>query len=261
MVSMQAASPVRRVGRKAKRQEVDEDNDEEPAPKRHMSRCVNSPEFDTDTDMDQDGSGTFQPSCRAGTRQRDIAGPSSHRRSIKPPRRTTAPKARSKPTSKTTPRSKCNRGEDYVEGPCDCRGVDCTHCQMTCFYTFAYGERKGQVCRRLFEAGRHLDLKRHKAAHAVQEWKWLEDGTISPQEAHWHLVVFGGREHGLMCPNGDCSTTFTRYDALKRHMEHGTCQWFHLESSKEGLDNRQLKAQVIRESTEKMARVKRRVTS
>ncbi|KAF8499306.1 hypothetical protein JB92DRAFT_2982473, partial [Gautieria morchelliformis] len=107
---------------------------------------------------------------------------------------------------------------------------------MTCFYSFAHGDRKGEICKRLFESGRHLDLKCHKATHTMQEWKWLEDCVISREEARWHFEVFDGEEHGLICPNGDCKTTFTRYDALKRHMEHGICKWGHLNSGRDHLD-------------------------
>lgn len=205
-------------------------------------------ESDDDRDPgDDDGSGSFQPS-RPIKRQHVSAGPSNRRRN-----KATRSLASSKPSSSKA--AKCNRGEDYLEGPCSCQAQACPHCIMTCFYTFTHGNRKGEVCRRLFENGRHLDLKRHKATHAVQEWKWLEDGEISPEEASWHLVVFEGKEHGLICPNGDCPTTFTRYDALKRHMERGTCQFMHCGLAGDDLDNRQLKAKVIKASNEKYERM------
>jgi len=50
-------------------------------------------------------------------------------------------------------------------------------------------------------------------------------------------------------------TTFTRYDALKRHMERITCHESLKESTKVGLDNRQIKAKIIQESNEKYQRV------
>ncbi|KAF8514284.1 hypothetical protein JB92DRAFT_3096226 [Gautieria morchelliformis] len=98
------------------------------------------------------------------------------------PRRPAGPKP-----PKPSPKTKGNRGEDYQKGPCNCR------------VAFAHGDRKGKICKRLFESGRHLDLKRHKATHAVQEWKWLEDGVISRTGGGpWHLKVFDGKERGLI---------------------------------------------------------------
>lgn len=253
------APPSRRVGKKAKRDEVhdddddDKDKDDEPAPKRHMPHRLSAPDTDTDIESDDDrdqgdddGSGSFQPlSRRPAKRQRVSTGPSS-RRQTKTTRRPAAPKST---------KTKCNRGEDYQEGPCNCQADGCPHCLLTCFYTFVHGHRKGEVCRRLFESNRQMDLRRHKVTHAVQEWKWLEDGEISPEEARWHLVDFEGKEHGLICPNGDCTTTFTRYDALKRHMERGTCQFMHRGSLNDDLDNRQLKAKVMKASGEKYERM------
>lgn len=264
-------SPSRSVGKKAKREQ---DDDYEPTPKRRMlappsfkakprAQSLSDSEDDSDADAqddfddglaDDDASGEFRPARRTPqVRRKPHPGPRGAARPAIPARRRAAAAAPRRPA--VPPKSKSNRGEDYQEGPCSCRDDRCTHCQMTCFYTFVHGSRKGDVCKRLFESGRHLDLRRHKATHAVQEWKWLQDGEITSELAHWHFVVFGGREHGLMCPNGDCTTTFTRYDALKRHMERGTCQYTHIETPKDGLDNRQIKAQVIRESDEKYERV------
>jgi len=230
------ATPVRRIGTKSKRNEDDDDH-ERPTPKRHRPHRANGQDVTSDIDSDDDGSGCFRPPSRPFKRR-----PSTSSRS-KPNRRPAAPKP-----------AKCSRREEYPIGPCSCREEDCLHCAMTCFYTFVDGDLKGKVCQRIFPKNRYLDLKRHKAAHAIHEWKLLEDGDITPEVAHWHLVECEGKEHGLICPNGDCPTTFTRYDALKRHMERGTCQhgiFFNDDDD----NNRQLKADIIKASDEKRQRL------
>ncbi|KAF8486592.1 hypothetical protein JB92DRAFT_3130874 [Gautieria morchelliformis] len=106
-----------------------------------------------------------------------------------------------------------------------------------------------------------------KAIHAVQEWKWLEDGVISREEARWHLEVFGGKEHFLRVkvvlhlkssrggPTCKCHVPYGALEcSLKRHMEHGTCKWGHLNSGRDHLDNRQLKAKIVKESDKKYER-------
>ncbi|KAF8590603.1 hypothetical protein K439DRAFT_1657352 [Ramaria rubella] len=262
---------ARRVGRKAKREE---DSDYEPALKRRLVTPVPGKDKfrtvdvsgDSDVDdeagadldglLDDDESGEFLPARRLA--QTRFKPPAIVRGTTRPATSSSARRrvsASSNRRAAVQAKTKSNRGEDYQVGPCNCRDSKCGHCQMTCFYTFVHGPRTGEVCRRLFEINRHLDLKRHKATHAVQEWKWLQDGDILPKDAYWHFVVFEGKEHGLICPNGHCTTTFTRYDALKRHMERGTCHHMSDDLDLDGLDNRQVKAKVIRESDAKYLRM------
>ncbi|KAF8495606.1 hypothetical protein JB92DRAFT_3146913 [Gautieria morchelliformis] len=231
---------VRSVGKKAKRDDDDWDQDK-PTVKRQMLRHHTSP----DTDSDQDDSGNFQPSRRPAAKRRAPAS-SSSRHPPKAPRRPASPKP-----PKPSPSRRGNRGKDYPKCPHARRVEGCPDCQRSCWYSFVYGDRKGEECRRLFQSGRESDLGRHKASHARQEWQWLEEGVISRKEADWHFNVFGGKERGYICPNGKCPTTFTRYDALKRHMDNGTCKWPLLDPGWDRLDKQQRKDKIKEASNNK----------
>ncbi|GJJ12137.1 hypothetical protein Clacol_006378 [Clathrus columnatus] len=152
---------------------------------------VGIPEREQSADDDDD---EFKP--RSLSIKRHGTNKKQNRRSQKPPVKT-----RSQPQS--------GADNSYRLGPCDCRQPNCANCEMTCFYTFIRGPRKGRVCKRLFESGRHLDLRRHKISHAVNEWQMLQDGEITLEEAWWYAVEHKCEYQGLICPNGDCKTTFT----------------------------------------------------
>ncbi|KAF8461757.1 hypothetical protein JB92DRAFT_3137063 [Gautieria morchelliformis] len=205
-------APGRSVGKKAKRDDDDWDQDK-PTVKRQMLCRHTSPDTDSDQD-DDDDSGNFQPSRRPAAKQRKqrrAPAPSSSRHPPKAPQATVAKTTRKVHTLVVSRAAPIARGH----------------------------------------AGTPLCTATVKATHARQEWQWLEEGVISREEADWHFNVFGGKERGYICPNGKCPTTFTRYDALKRHMDNGTCKWPLLDPGWDRLDKRQRKAKIKEASNNK----------
>lgn len=249
---------------KRPRDETDDDDfdacdDSDPSPKRGRFSKRRRSKYDDVADSqdprihefgrapDDDDSGEFHPRAPHPNKKNKTIRSNPRRTLVKS---STPQKPHVKPRLQTH-----GKAEDlYRLGPCECKQPGCASCEMTCWYTFIRGPREGQVCRRLFESGRHLDLRRHKISHAVNEWQMLENGEITLEEARWYAVEHNCEHQGLICPNGDCTTTFTRYDALRRHMERQTCPYWH-RSSYPNLDSRSVKAQIERDSKEKYARI------
>jgi len=178
-------------------------------------------EMDGDGLMDDDNSGDYiLHQARASSSSRRNARP------LRPPKASAPSKTKPapQPITKSRPRKASNstRLVDYKIGPCNCR--QCSTCSMTCFYVFSHGDRKGQTCGRFFESARILDKRRHESSHAIQEWIWVENGTIPREQATWYDDE---KSHAYMCPYGDCDTLFTRSDAMMRHM-YSSCPYKHL---------------------------------
>lgn len=223
-----------------------------PPPKRPRLRSDDVADYEDvrtpepDQVQDDDDSGEFKLRASYATKKQ---------KSGRAPRRSVVKSNSAHKSSTKSRQTHTHSKEDtYRPGPCDCRQPSCASCEMTCWYTFIRGPKKGQVCRRLFESGRHLDLRRHKISHAVNEWQMVENGEVTLEEAWWYAVKYNCEHKGLICPNGDCTTTFTRYDALRRHMERQTCPYWQL-SPYSNLDSRNVKAQIERDSGEKYARI------
>ncbi|KIJ44080.1 hypothetical protein M422DRAFT_252572 [Sphaerobolus stellatus SS14] len=120
-----------------------------------------------------------------------------------------------------------------VPSTCECRR--CEMCRWTCRCQLKYGPREGQLCNTYFASHRELDFKRHQEAHAVHEWFWCRVmGKLTLEQADWYSQKYKCQPMGLFCPNhaagwdktigdGDCLATFTRRDALIRHLKNHTC--------------------------------------
>jgi len=160
-------------------------------------------------------------------RKRAVRGKPGATRKVRP-----SNQARSQPKASA---HKSPQPKSHVLGPCHCGKKGCPECDLTCSYVFSYGPRKGHVCRHYFESGRGLDFNRHKDMHGVREWFASEIlRIITPEEASWFHNECRGKTKGFVCPNhepnwdgtigkGDCGATFTRRDALKRHLDRHTC--------------------------------------
>jgi len=212
--------PKRRAAQKAVRFSPLKDEDEE------EEYVLSDVEAEMDVDED-DASDDFRPPRRPT--QSTKASSASRTRN-----------AGRKPASKNRKKAKAAAVKKEKKKPvtlnhCECG--ECERCQWTCPYVFTYGPHKGDRCSIMFESHRDLDFNRHKEAHGVHEWFWCRVvGKLTEEEARWWSVEFKGRPKGFFCPNhkagwevekkigsGDCLATFTRRDALIRHLKNHTC--------------------------------------
>lgn len=215
-----------------------EDEDEEFIKKKDGHRLATlAPETDDEgsekDSEDDEYIDDLQDDPEVNSKRKNVRVSTLHKRAIpKRGRRATSSRKGHTITSETIQK---RRKDDYERGTCICRSENCEECKRTCFYEYHRGHRTGEVCMRIFPFERLADLDRHKLSHAAIEWFWFDFlNILTLEEVPWYAAHQDAT--GFFCPNGEpvtssnlqntCVASFTRSDALRRHMT-GSCRFKH----------------------------------